>query len=82
MKTFGLVQKGNGKPFNKKTASVTSLNKFQKENTNKSTESDKVEAKHSDVQQRQFMDDIMGFMHYNQGPEKLGWLVNMHAVIH
>ncbi|TPX45049.1 DNA-directed DNA polymerase [Synchytrium endobioticum] len=34
-----------------------------------------------DIQQRDELDERMGFSRYAEGPEKLGWLVNMHPTL-
>ncbi|KAJ1654851.1 DNA polymerase epsilon catalytic subunit [Dispira simplex] len=33
----------------------------------------------TDVEKQHTVDARLGFVHYQEGPEKLGWLVNMHA---
>ena len=44
------------------------------------TEADVETIRKQEVKDRNDLDRIMGFEQYLQGPERLGWLVNMHPV--
>jgi hypothetical protein len=75
-KTFGLVQsnkfKKTGNAQNKK-ASIY----YTKPNA---TSQDPKQALRTEIADRNDLDRDMGFAPYLEGPEKLGWLVNMHPV--
>ncbi|KAI9013156.1 hypothetical protein BC832DRAFT_282542 [Gaertneriomyces semiglobifer] len=41
--------------------------------------SDSVEARIAETKARDELDEKMGFWRYSEGPERLGWMVNLHA---
>ncbi|TPX58573.1 DNA-directed DNA polymerase [Powellomyces hirtus] len=43
--------------------------------------SDTLEAQIEEVKARDELDEKMGFWRYREGPEKLGWMVNMHPTL-
>jgi hypothetical protein len=77
-KTFGLVQRGNGRykqGNGSRSGSVT-----YKALSSKSTDAEIQEMRYKEIKDRNALDDTMGFEQYTQGPERVGWLVNMHPV--
>lgn len=86
-KTFGLVQSGNGRFGNKKGRGGSSSAGLHgsvnyragPSNQQQSTEATEQE-KRLEIEQRNELDLVMGFGQYAEGPEKLGWLVNIHPV--
>lgn len=85
-RTFGLVQKGAGR-FSKRKYSQAKP--YHQRLTGSGSAKSKVPApalgdagyRRDDLQAKNDMDTIMGFDGYIEGPERLGWLVNMHPTV-
>jgi DNA polymerase epsilon subunit 1 len=85
-RTFGLVQKGSGR-FGKKKYSQAKP--YHQRLTGSSSSKSKAAAvplgdsgyRREDLKAKNDIDSIMGFDGYTEGPERLGWLVNMHPTV-
>ena len=83
-RTFGLVQKGAGKFGKRKYSQAKQFHqRLTAPSKGKSAAVPLGDAgyRRDDLQAKNDMDIIMGFDGYIQGPERLGWLVNMHPTV-
>lgn len=85
-KTFGLVQKGAGRFGKRKYSQAKPYHQRLAGSGNSKSKAPAVALGDSgysrvDLQAKNDMDSIMGFDEYIQGPERLGWLVNMHPTV-
>jgi len=49
-------------------------------NQNLNNEPSNIDQRFEDIKIRDEIDARLGFERYQEGPEKLGWLINMHSV--
>jgi DNA polymerase epsilon subunit 1 len=75
------ARRGRGGRYANPTRSTTSFQQFGLPTGGGFTEASNVDQRFDDIQNLENIETRFGFDKYQEGPERLGWLLNMHEVI-